>query len=164
MGAFRGLEKIHSHLIDWGLTRRLFWHSMGEITTHKQDRAMESILDQTSRIKNGSTMEEVAKLAAGFDLDEGHLARVAGLSIGTLAIRKRDGRFNPLESERILRLERTITRAMAVFYRDKARVKRWIESPARALGGVPPIDFLETDIGAREVENLLGRIEYGVYS
>jgi uncharacterized protein (DUF2384 family) len=27
-----------------------------------------------------------------------------------------------------------------------------------------PLDYAETEIGAREVENLLGRIEYGVYS
>jgi uncharacterized protein (DUF2384 family) len=32
------------------------------------------------------------------------------------------------------------------------------------LGGAVPLDFAKTEIGAREVENLLGRIEYGVYS
>lgn len=125
---------------------------------------MESILDQISRIKNGLTVEEVSVLTAGLDITEKHLARVAGLSTSTLAIRKKAGRFKPVESERILRVDRIFKRAMEVFNRDRERVKRWMKSPAKALGNVPPIDFLETDIGAREVENLLGRIEYGVYS
>ena len=30
--------------------------------------------------------------------------------------------------------------------------------------GAVPLDYAETEIGAREVDNLLGRIEYSVYS
>jgi len=62
-----------------------------------------------------------------------------------------------------MRIDRIFRRAMEVF-KDQSIAKRWIKSPAKALGGIAPIDFTETDIGAREVENLLGRIEYGVYS
>jgi len=32
------------------------------------------------------------------------------------------------------------------------------------LGGETPLEYAETEVGAREVEDLLGRIEYGVYS
>ena len=35
---------------------------------------------------------------------------------------------------------------------------------AVGLGGAIPLEYAETEVGAREVENLLGRIEYGVYS
>jgi uncharacterized protein (DUF2384 family) len=33
-----------------------------------------------------------------------------------------------------------------------------------ALGWRTPIDFAQTEPGAREVENLIGRIEHGVFS
>ncbi|PYJ36479.1 MAG: hypothetical protein DME81_10160 [Verrucomicrobia bacterium] len=45
---------------------------------------------------------------------------------------------------------------------DKARA--WLKHPQYGLGGAVPLDYAETEIGAREVDNLLGRIDYGVYS
>ena len=42
--------------------------------------------------------------------------------------------------------------------------RRWLTSPQVGLGGAIPLEYAETEVGAREVENLLGRIEYGVYS
>ena len=42
--------------------------------------------------------------------------------------------------------------------------RRWLSSPQVGLGGALPLEYAETEVGAREVENLLGRIEYGVYS
>jgi putative toxin-antitoxin system antitoxin component (TIGR02293 family) len=42
--------------------------------------------------------------------------------------------------------------------------RRWLTHPQFGLGGAAPLDYAETEAGAREVENLLGRIEYGVYS
>lgn len=125
---------------------------------------MDSVLTQIARIKKGLTMAEVSAFTLGLEITEKHLARVAGLSTSTLAIRKKAGRFKPAESERILRVDRIFQRAMEVFRHDRDLAKKWMKSPAKALGNVPPIDFLETDVGTREVENLLGRIEYGVYS
>jgi putative toxin-antitoxin system antitoxin component (TIGR02293 family) len=46
--------------------------------------------------------------------------------------------------------------------RDKAG--RWLQKANRALGGVAPLDLLDTDLGAEEVVTILGRIEHGVYS
>jgi putative toxin-antitoxin system antitoxin component (TIGR02293 family) len=45
---------------------------------------------------------------------------------------------------------------------DEAR--QWLNSSQLGLGGAVPLDYAETELGAREVESLLGRIEYGVYS
>jgi putative toxin-antitoxin system antitoxin component (TIGR02293 family) len=42
--------------------------------------------------------------------------------------------------------------------------RQWLASPQFGLGGAVPLDYAETEIGAREVEDLLGRIEYGVYA
>jgi len=125
---------------------------------------MESILDQIAHIKAGFTINEVLDLISNLDITEKHLASVVGLSTSTLAIRKKSGRFKAIESERIMRVNRIFSRALEVFNQDKTMAKRWVKSPAKALGNKAPIDFIETDIGAREVENLLGRIEYGVYS
>jgi putative toxin-antitoxin system antitoxin component (TIGR02293 family) len=67
------------------------------------------------------------------------------------------------ESDRLLRVTRVLVRAIdALGSAEKARV--WMRTPNRALRGTLPLSLLETDIGARLVEDTLGRIEHGVYS
>jgi putative toxin-antitoxin system antitoxin component (TIGR02293 family) len=58
---------------------------------------------------------------------------------------------------------RTAAHAEKVFG-ERAKASRWLHKPNRALGGVSPLSLLDTDLGTREVEQILGRIEYGVYS
>jgi putative toxin-antitoxin system antitoxin component (TIGR02293 family) len=62
-----------------------------------------------------------------------------------------------------MRFSRLLEHATNVFGDvNKARV--WLKFPQRGLGGAVPLDYAETEVGAREVDNLLGRIDYGVYS
>ena len=58
---------------------------------------------------------------------------------------------------------RLMRQAVKVFGAE-AEAREWLNTPQFGLGGAVPLDYAETEIGAREVENLLGRIEYGVYS
>jgi uncharacterized protein (DUF2384 family) len=37
----------------------------------------------------------------------------------------------------------------------------WLKWPNLVLGGVPPLSFLDTELGVLQVENALGRIGYG---
>lgn len=67
------------------------------------------------------------------------------------------------ESERVLRLFRLYFLAMEVF-EDGNRVLRWLVSHPKALGGRTPLEFARTEPGARLVEDLLGRINDGVFS
>ncbi len=47
---------------------------------------------------------------------------------------------------------------------DRERAEDWMGKPNRALGGRRPTDLLDSDDGALEVEQILVRIQYGVYS
>jgi putative toxin-antitoxin system antitoxin component (TIGR02293 family) len=44
------------------------------------------------------------------------------------------------------------------------RAKQWLSKPNRALGGKTPLDHTTTTAGIREVEDLLGQLENGVFS
>lgn len=72
-------------------------------------------------------------------------------------------RFKADESERLLRLARIFVRARQVLESEE-RARSWMFAKNRALGGATPLDFARTEPGAREVENVLGRIEHGVFS
>ncbi len=62
-----------------------------------------------------------------------------------------------------MRFSQLLEHATKVFG-DVDRARAWLKHPQRGLGGAVPLDYAETEIGAREVDRLLGRIDYGVYS
>ena len=91
------------------------------------------------------------------------LVPMLGISKATLHRRKITGRLDAAESDRVVRFARLLGWAASVMESlDNGR--RWLTSPQVGLGGAIPLEYAETEVGAREVENLLGRIEYGVYS
>jgi putative toxin-antitoxin system antitoxin component (TIGR02293 family) len=88
------------------------------------------------------------------------LADVVRIPARTLARREV---FHPDESERILRVASTFQRVIEVF-EDLNKSRQWFLKPKTALGGNTPLQFCDTEVGADEVNNLLGRIEQGVFS
>ena len=72
-------------------------------------------------------------------------------------------RLTAAESDRTVRLARVYASAVEMIG-DEHKAVEWLQTPNRALGGERPLEKLDTDIGAREVEDILGRIAYGVYS
>jgi putative toxin-antitoxin system antitoxin component (TIGR02293 family) len=67
------------------------------------------------------------------------------------------------ESERLLHLGLLFTKAQEIL-RGRENVRLWFTSPKIALGGKTPLECTDTEIGAKEVEDLLGRLEHGVFS
>ncbi len=114
-------------------------------------------------VKAGLPTTTFEALAVALGVTESHLASVSGISASTLLRRKRAGRLLTDESEHVLRIARLLASAEEVFG-DAADAADWMRSANLSLGKVPPLSFADTEIGAREVEDLLGRIAYGVYS
>lgn len=71
--------------------------------------------------------------------------------------------LTPNESDRLVRVVRVIVRAIEILG-DSEKAHSWLRRSNKALGGKQPISLLASDLGARLVEQILGRIEYGVYS
>ncbi|MFI5458961.1 MAG: antitoxin Xre/MbcA/ParS toxin-binding domain-containing protein [Isosphaerales bacterium] len=82
----------------------------------------------------------------------------------TLARRKEEGRLHPDESDRLVRAARIFSQAVGLFEGDEQAARRWLTVPQPALGGSTPWDYAATEIGAREVESLIGRLEHGIPS
>ena len=89
------------------------------------------------------------------------LMQIAGR---TLSRRRAEGRFRPDESDRLLRAGRVVGRALQLFEGDRVAARKWFLSPQPSLGGAIPLRLAETEVGAREVEAVIGRIEHGVFS
>jgi len=115
------------------------------------------------RIQKGLRFSELKTLQDTLDLPFEKLAAKLCISRSTLQRRKAAGRLSPDESDKVIRFSRLLRHAARVFG-DIERARAWLKHPQVGLGGAVPLDYASTETGAREVENLLGRIEYSVYS
>ena len=114
-------------------------------------------------IEDGLPISNFKKLQDSLDLPDKDLAKYIRIPKSTLALRKKRGKFSFEESERLLRLQRLFEKALDVF-KNADLAKKWLKEDAYGLGDIPPLEYAATEIGAREVEDLLGRIEHGVFS
>ncbi len=120
-------------------------------------------LELLSHVRKGLPYRSIENVARELELTVDETAESIGLARRTMARRKTLRTLDPSESERVVRLGAALTFAADVLgSRSKARA--WLVAPNRALGGVPPLSLLDTDIGARAVEDVLVRIEHGVFS
>jgi putative toxin-antitoxin system antitoxin component (TIGR02293 family) len=115
------------------------------------------------RIQKGLRFSELKTLQDTLDLPFEKLAVKLCISRSTLQRRKAAGRLSPDESDKVIRFSRLLTHATSVFGGIE-RARTWLKHPQVGLGGAIPLDYASTEAGAREVENLLGRIEYSVYT
>ena len=115
------------------------------------------------RIQKGLRFTELKTLQDTLELPFEKLAAKLCISRSTLQRRKAAGRLSPDESDKVVRFSRLLRHATAVFG-DAERARAWLKHPQVGLGGAVPLDYASTETGAREVDNLLGRIDYGVYS
>jgi putative toxin-antitoxin system antitoxin component (TIGR02293 family) len=101
---------------------------------------------------------EALMRASGLTLKE--LAGALDLSTRSLQRRRSSGRLARFESDRLYRLARIVALAEESLG-DRSRALLWLKRANRALGGASPITAIDTELGARQVENVLGRIAFG---
>ncbi len=77
--------------------------------------------------------------------------------------RLKDKPLNSKQSEGLLRLVRVFSQANHTLG-NREKAWHWLEQPNRALEGETPVSLLDTELGAQMVSDVLGRIEYGVFS
>lgn len=114
-------------------------------------------------LRAGLPVEELNDLQATLAVPMEKLVPMLGISRATLHRRKTEGRLDQAESDRVVRYARLMGKAVEVMESEED-ARQWLSSPQFGLGGAVPLEYAETEVGAREVEQLLGRMEYGVYS
>jgi putative toxin-antitoxin system antitoxin component (TIGR02293 family) len=75
--------------------------------------------------------------------------------------KRRTGKLRAVESERTERLARVIAAAEAV-WDDQNDAREWLTRPQPELGDRTPVDCALSELGARQVESLLDRLQYGL--
>jgi len=127
-------------------------------------RAIKTPSDLARLIRKGLPTSSVKVLAERLAVGSTVLSGKLGIPQRTMTRRlSQRSRLTAAESDRMVRLARVYASAVEMIG-DEQKAVEWLRTPNRALGGERPLDQLDTDVGAREVEDILGRIAYGVYS
>ena len=114
-------------------------------------------------VRRGLPFSTMETLSDQLELSPQQCSEVLAIPARTVARRKENKQLNPQESDRLYRVARAASQAVEVLGSlDKARL--WLKTPNRALSCEPPLDLLDTEIGARQVEEVLLRLNYGIFS
>jgi putative toxin-antitoxin system antitoxin component (TIGR02293 family) len=123
-------------------------------------RAVHSEEDMSAAIRAGFPHTAVEGLLESSGLSLREVATSLDLSLRSLQRRKGQGRLARYESDRLYRLARLV--ALAEYFLGSRQLAiDWLKRPNYVLGGVAPLSVVDTELGARQVENILGRIGYG---
>ena len=128
-------------------------------------KRIRSLIDLAELIEKGLPQAAAQRVRERLRLTETELAQGLGVSAKTL--QRLAGRENallsPTQGDRLYRIARLVAMAEDVL-ENPDRAREWLREPQRGLGNRVPLALMRTEAGAREVEDLLGRIEYGVFS
>lgn len=146
-------------------------------------------LDFDRLIREGFPWEAGMRIKETLCMPDGEFAKMLGISVRTLSRHKAGVRIAGVRmipvtrgtqkavlqrirktvvvrmpsvtSDRLYRLARIYAFATEVL-EDADKAMRWLRREQIGLGGRVPLDMIQTEAGEHEVENLLGRMEYGV--
>lgn len=122
-----------------------------------------SALELRAAVRQGLPFTCFEALARSLQLSQGEITAVLGIPARTVARRRASGSLTPQESDRLYRIARAIEQASEVLGSlEKARL--WLKTPNRALAGEIPLALLDTEIGSRQVDEVLQRINHGIFS
>lgn len=115
------------------------------------------------KVRDGLPFAEFHAIQDMLGVTEERLGAWLGMSRATLHRRKKAGTLDRTESDRLVRYARLVSHATTALGGLEG-ARSWLVAPAIAFHGECPLDFADTEIGAREVDALLGRLEHGVFS
>ena len=116
------------------------------------------------QIRRGFSFRSLLDLQTRVGIPLAEIASIIDLPPRTLARRKSSGRLSADESEKLLRLSAVFEQAVDLFEGNQANALKWLTAPKKELENETPLAYSRTELGAREVEDLIGRLEHGVFS
>jgi putative toxin-antitoxin system antitoxin component (TIGR02293 family) len=122
-----------------------------------------SALEMALAIQKGLPAFTIARVCARISLPESQAAAALGVPAAALARLHRTPQrlLDPVTSDRLYRMANLFAIAASALCGEES-ARTWMRSPQPGLGNHVPVDLIGTEASAREVEDLLLRIEHGV--
>lgn len=117
-----------------------------------------------SLVRGGLPFGMLDEVAAAAGVGRLAMAAVIGLSPTTLARRRRSGTLTTEESDRLVRMARLVGMTYELMRGDGEVARRWLKEGHELIEGESPLERASTEVGGREVEQLIGRLRHGIFS
>lgn len=117
-----------------------------------------------ANIRRGLPFDVIETLEEAYGASRKELAEVLSIPVSTLTRRRKEGTLHADESDRVARLARLKDAAVAMMQGDDDAAIQWLHTPLEVLGDETPMAHASTEMGTRDVEDLIGRIRHGVFS
>ncbi|SRR6266700_3228572 len=135
-----------------------------QLPGHALGLKAESSRDLIRQVERGFAFHALLAFESRSGISLPEIAAIIGIPPRTLARRKASGRLTSDESEKLLRLSSVFEQAVDLFEGSQSDALKWLTTPKKALENQTPLSYARTELGAREIANLIGRLEHGVYS
>ena len=123
-------------------------------------------LTRVSRVREGVPVADAVEVMRAWSIPVARFATVLGVSERQWG-RARSGASNatlsPVASDRLVRVVRVFDHAKTIFD-NQGNAVEWFVTSNPALSGEAPLSLLDTDAGVHEVDDVLTRLEFGVYA
>lgn len=140
------------------------WVFLGDPFKKKKDIIRTWLEARNTLLHYGLPYTALTKLTASLHIeDPSEAPEIFHITKKTLQRRKKENRLKSDEAIRIFGIAEVMARAAGVFGNKDSAIN-WLKRPNRALDNEKPIMLLTDTIGKKLVEDLLGRIEHGIYS
>ena len=113
-------------------------------------------------VREGLPLEYLDRTASLLQLQRRDISKAICVSPTTLARRAKAGRFNTIESDRLVALVAVFEEALSLFENDVATATEWMSTPVRGLGSERPLDMMRTRVETKAVFDLIRRLDKGV--
>lgn len=142
------------------------------VDKHQRNKLLHSItkapdgdyIVMLTNILRGLAFNSITLLAKALDTPVGEMAALLSISPSALARRKRAGQLRPDESDRVARFARLKDAAVEMMDGDDKMAIEWLHTPLMILHWGTPLIHAKTEMGARTVEDMIVRIQHGVFS
>jgi putative toxin-antitoxin system antitoxin component (TIGR02293 family) len=121
-------------------------------------------IEISRQIHAGFSFSSLARLQKAMGLPWERISHFVGIAPRTLTRREAEGKLRADESDRVLRAASIFEMTLDLFEGNISAARQWLLARQAGLGGEVPLEFASTEVGAREVENLIGRLEHGVFT
>jgi putative toxin-antitoxin system antitoxin component (TIGR02293 family) len=113
-------------------------------------------------VHEGLPFEYLERIASLLQVQRGVVSKAVCMSAATMARRAKAGRFNAVESDRLVALVAVFEEALSLFENDVSAATEWMITPVRGLGSKRPLDMMRTRVETEAVIDLIGRLERAV--
>lgn len=115
-------------------------------------------------IHSGLPFDVYHRIAEVSLMEKSEIASILRLAPATLSRRAKEKRFKVEEGDKFFRLAELISAATELFEGDEAKAISWLKKPLKALDNKRPIDLAATSAEAKDVLDLIGRLEHGIFA